>query len=200
MYKYTCRMTNDEIASRQAGIDTIAAMTHPVRRRLIDLLSADGPATVGMLADKTGERVGSISHHLKVLASNRLILEAPELARDRRESWWRIAKGSWSWSITNFEGDPAGELVARTAEEQQLAANFEKARAWYASRDDYDPAWAQAASVTTSWIRATPVELTELGQRLNQVVLDFVDEHSDYEEGDGREAVFLFSYAMPVKP
>ena len=193
-------MTNDKAASRQATIDTLAAMTHPVRRRLIDLLSANGPATVGMLADETGERVGSISHHLKVLATNGLIVEAPELARDRRESWWRVAKGSWSWSINSFQGDPAGELIARTAEEQQLAGNFEKARAWYASRDDYDPAWAEAASVSTSWIRATPAELTELGQRMNQLVVDFVNEHPDYAEGDGREAVFLFSYAMPVKP
>lgn len=193
-------MTPDETASRQATVDTLAAMTHPVRRRLIDLLSAKGPATVGTLADDTGERVGSISHHLKVLAGNGLIQEAPELARDRRESWWRVAKGSWSWSITDFEGDAAGELIARTAEEQQLAGNFDKVRGWYASRDDFDPAWAEAANVSTSWIRATPTELTELGQRMNQVVLDFVAEQPDYEEGDGREAVFLFSYAMPVKP
>ena len=193
-------MDHDASVSRQAGIDTIAAMTHPVRRRLIDLLSANGPATVGMLADRTGERVGSISHHLKVLANTGVIQEAPDLARDRRESWWRIASRSWSWSVTDFADDPAGELIARTAEEQQLAANFDKARAWYASREDYDPAWTEAASVSTSWIRATPAELTELGRRMNQVVVDFVAEHRSAEEDDDRESVYLFSYAMPVKP
>jgi DNA-binding transcriptional ArsR family regulator len=174
-------------------------MTHPVRRRLIDLLSAGGPATVGTLADRTGQRVGSISHHVKVLAANGLIEEAPELARDRRESWWRIAKASWRWSVTNFQDDPAGEVIARAAEEQTLRANFDKAKSWYDTRDDYDPAWVEAAIVSTSWLRATPEELSELNNLMTSVLHDFVAKQAETPDVE-RESVYLFSYGMPVKP
>jgi DNA-binding transcriptional ArsR family regulator len=191
--------TRPDYDSRQATAETLAAMTHPVRRRLIDLLSAGGPATVGTLADRTGQRVGSISHHLKVLAANGLIEEAPELARDRRESWWRIVKASWRWSVTNFEDDPAGEIIARAAEEQTLRANFDKAKSWYDTRDEYDPAWVEAAIVSTSWLKATPDELTDLNNRMVSVLHDFVAEQAETPDVE-RESVYLFSYGMPVKP
>jgi DNA-binding transcriptional ArsR family regulator len=191
--------TRPDYDSRQATAETLAAMTHPVRRRLIDLLSAGGPATVGTLADKTGQRVGSISHHLKVLAANGLIEEAPELARDRRESWWRIVRASWRWSVTNFEDDPAGEIIARAAEEQTLRANFDKAKSWYDTRDEYDPAWVEAAIVSTSWLKATPDELSDLNNRMVALLHDFVAQQKEAPDVE-RESVYLFSYGMPVKP
>ena len=67
----------------------LAAMAHPLRRRLMDVLKVNGPATVSALAEHTGHAVGNISHHLTVLAENELVEEVPELARDRRERWWR---------------------------------------------------------------------------------------------------------------
>jgi DNA-binding transcriptional ArsR family regulator len=198
LYNYPCGMATDDLHQRQASVDTLAAMAHPMRQRLVDLLSSGGPATVGKLAEQTGGRVGSISHHLKVLAGTGLIEEAPELARDRRESWWRVVKGSWRWSIGDFGGDPAGEVIARAAEEQQLAASFAKARAWYDSRDDYDPAWIAASVVSTSWLKATPEELSELGHRMQQLIEEFV-EGQQPDADDGRESVYLFMYGMPVK-
>jgi DNA-binding transcriptional ArsR family regulator len=204
MYNYSCEMPEDSAPPsapipRQATVDTLAAMTHPVRRRLIDVLSAAGPATVGSLAETTGERIGSISHHLKVLAANGLIEEAPELARDRRESWWRMVKGSWRWSVANFDDDPAGEIIARAAEEQTLRSNFDKAKSWYDSRDDYDAAWVEAAFVSTSWLKATPDELTDLGNRMESLIHDFVASQAEAPDAE-RESIYFFTYGLPVKP
>src|ERR1022692_673414 len=67
----------------------LAAMTHPLRRRLLSLLKLDGPSTASVLAQRTGQAVGNISHPLHALAAADLIEEVPELARDRRERWWR---------------------------------------------------------------------------------------------------------------
>lgn len=72
----------------------LAAMAHPLRRRLLDTLSADGPANVSMLAARTGQAVGNVSHHLKTLAEAQLIAEAPEHASNRREHWWAAADSS----------------------------------------------------------------------------------------------------------
>ena len=68
----------------------LSAMANPFRSRMMDALKVDGPSTASMLAQRTGQAVGSASHHLKVLAEAGLVEEAPDLARDRRERWWRL--------------------------------------------------------------------------------------------------------------
>src|ERR1044072_2038476 len=97
-------MSRRTIATQQADIDKIAAMANPTRRKILDLLSAYGPATVGSLARDAGQRVGSVSHHLKMLARAGLIEEAPELAKDRRERWWRRIPLSLCWSGGGVRG------------------------------------------------------------------------------------------------
>ena len=69
--------------------DVLRAVAHPLRRRLLDVLRVDGPQTASLLAEHTGEAVGNVSHHVRVLQRAGLVEAAPELARDRRERWWR---------------------------------------------------------------------------------------------------------------
>ena len=85
----------------------LAALAHPLRRRLMDVLKVYGPCPVGLLAERTGQAPANVSHHLKVLAAADLVLEAPELARDRRERWWRLRDRAIRWSTADFDGDPA---------------------------------------------------------------------------------------------
>src|SRR4051812_41469535 len=187
------------IDTQQADIDKIAAMAHPVRRKILDLLSAYGPASVGSLARDAEQRVGSVSHHLKMLARAGLVEEAPELARDRRESWWRIVRASWSWSVADFDDDPAGRVVAEAAERDQLRGCVEKVHGWFDQRDEYDRAWRLAAFSTTSRLNLTAEELDELGRRLSDVMAAFA-ESIDTSDGQERESVFAFSYAVPSAP
>src|SRR4029453_1967056 len=83
----------------------LAAMANPFRSRILDALAVDGPSTASALAQRTGQAVGSASHHLKVLAEAGLVVEAPELARDRRERWWRLVAPSTRWSRAEFATD-----------------------------------------------------------------------------------------------
>lgn len=192
-------MTEKKQLQRQQGdIDKIAAMANPVRRRILDQLGVGGPATVGRLAERLGERVGSVSHHLKVLGAAGLVEEAPELAKDRRESWWRAVSISWTWSIADFADNPAGQVVAQAAEQESLRHSVERIQAWYATRDEYTEEWARAAYSSTSTLNATAGELADLTARLDEVVQEFVQATRD--ENPDRQPVFLVSYAVPVQP
>jgi DNA-binding transcriptional ArsR family regulator len=182
---------------RSADASVIAAIHHPLRRRLIDLLGVDGPATASRLAEATGELVGNISHHLKVLAAAGVIEEAPELAKNRRERWWRSAHASYSWSFADAGGDPAGELVAATAEEANLTHHATKVRRWFEDRQDYDEPWLRAAFSTESWVTVTPERLEELGGRISNLIQEYFDDPS---EGEGAEKVFVFAHGIPAKP
>ena len=83
----------------------LAAMANPFRSRILDALAVDGPSTASVLAQRTGQATGSASHHLKVLAAADLVVEAPELARDRRERWWRLVAPGTRWSRAEFATD-----------------------------------------------------------------------------------------------
>jgi hypothetical protein len=63
--------------------------------------------TATILSEATGELVGNISRYLKVLAAAGVIEEVPELAKNRRERWWRTAKASHDGAL-----DP-GRLLDR---------------------------------------------------------------------------------------
>ena len=84
-------MTRPEVRTLRDAAP-LAALAHPFRSRIMDALKVDGPSTASMLAARTGQAVGNASHHLKVLAAAGLVEEAPELARDRRERWWRLVE------------------------------------------------------------------------------------------------------------
>jgi len=183
---------------RQADVSRIAALHHPVRRRIVEILAVRGAATVGSLAQRTQQQVGSISHHLKILARAGLVEEAPELARDKRERWWRQVAVTMSWSMADMGDSAADRIIAEDAEEQSLEHHVDKVRHWFEHRGDYDDGWLRAAYSSASWLRATAAEVEELGRRLDETVREFIAEIPD-DEGS-REHVFVFTHAVPSRP
>jgi hypothetical protein len=143
--------------------------------------------------------VGSVSHHLKCLADSGLVIEAPELAKDRREHWWRASMDSLSWSTKDFEGDAAGAVIAEAASTLNLDHHVDKVRAWR-GRDPEDRAsWEEAAFATDSWLRLTPDELKDFSRELNELVGRWHDRPLP-DDGAERESVFVFAHGVPAAP
>ncbi|MDR7382429.1 winged helix-turn-helix domain-containing protein [Promicromonospora iranensis] len=69
--------------------ETLRAMAHPLRQRILVELNVREHARAADLARALGEPANSISFHLRVLARHHFIEEAPELARDKRDRVWR---------------------------------------------------------------------------------------------------------------
>ncbi len=69
--------------------EQLKALAHPMRQRLLFELVARDHARAADLAQATGEPANSVSFHLRTLARAGLIVEAPDLARDRRDRVWR---------------------------------------------------------------------------------------------------------------
>ncbi|HEX4059397.1 MAG TPA: helix-turn-helix domain-containing protein [Streptosporangiaceae bacterium] len=187
--------------------DVLKALTHPLRRQILRLLVQFGPATVTKLGEHTGADPGQLSFHLRELAKRGFIEEAPELARDRRERWWRAIEESWSWSTLDFQDDPAGRVIADTAYRQMVADQYERLRTYESSRKSFGPDWVNAATATNSQFRLTPAELLELSAELSEVMRRW-SEVGRLDPGvrpedrlpDGRESVFLFLHAFPERP
>jgi DNA-binding transcriptional ArsR family regulator len=173
----------------------LAAMSHPLRRRLLDVLKVYGPSTVSLLAERTGQAVGNVSHHLKVLAESELVEEAPELARDRREHWWQRVSAGMAWSSLDFRDDP----VAFAAESIDIEHDASLARAWLEKRGSYSDEWHESSYAVGRWTRLTAQELNELASEVAQLHARFVDREIP-DDGQERESVYLFAYGVPAKP
>jgi DNA-binding transcriptional ArsR family regulator len=191
-------MENDDV--RQiTDSRVLAAMTHPLRRRLLSLLKLDGPATASVLAQRTGQAVGNISHHLRTLAAADLIEEVPELARDRRERWWRRTAATTRWSSSDFADDPAAEVVARAAMSFNLDHQVSVVREWDQASDEEHARWAQGPFSVDSWLRVTDAELAELGAEMTALIRRWADRDLP-EDGQERTTAFVFAHGVPGQP
>ena len=157
------RNPSDELA------ELLVAFHHPVRRWLTELLSVDGPANVGQLAVTTGLAVGSVSHHLKVLHQQDLIEPAPELARDTRESWWRLKPRSMVWGVDDFAEGTLGRRVAETAEVENLRFQVRAMQEWLRRAPHERRGWRAAASSNDTYVAATEDEVRDLARRLGDL-------------------------------
>ncbi|MCU1679688.1 MAG: transcriptional regulator [Amycolatopsis sp.] len=173
----------------------LAAMSHPLRRRLLDVLKVHGPSTVSLLAERTGQAVGNVSHHLKVLAESELVEEVPELAKDRREHWWQRVSAGTRWSTLDFRDDPA----AFAAESLDIEHDASMARAWLANRGSYRDEWLDSAYLVGRWVHLSPGELNELGQELIALYARFGD-RDKLDDGQEREPVYLSAFGAPGQP
>lgn len=178
----------------------LAALAHPLRQRLIDLLTLDGPATVGTLAERTGQAAGNISHHLRVLATGGFIEEAPELASDRRQRWWRLTAAQIRWARTTFQSDPTASVVADAVGSLYQQRQLDIIRSWLTNRETYPQAWQDGCSVAAdAWLRLTPDEARELSGQLT-ALLDEWASRAIPDDGQARESVFVCANVVPARP
>lgn len=176
----------------------LSALAHPFRARIMDALKVDGPSTASALAQRTGQAVGSASHHLKVLAEAELVVEAPELAKDRRERWWRLTSPGTRWSRQEFADDTAAVTAAHAAEALAFHRQIGRTREWMTNAES-DPVWDDAAFATQHWLRLSPQELLQVAEELVEVLLRWSD-RTPPDDGVDREPVFVFARGFPAQP
>ncbi len=178
----------------------LSALANPFRSRIMDALKVDGPSTPSTLATRTGQAVGSVSHHMKVLSEAGLVEEAPELAKDRRERWWRLASAGTRWSRADFADDPVAVGAALAAERLALARQFERSQEWLDNFESADESgWGESSFVTQNWMRMTPEELVQLSEEMIELVMRW-SRREVPDDGQDREPVFVFARAFPAQP
>jgi DNA-binding transcriptional ArsR family regulator len=171
----------------------LKAIAHPLRRRLMDVLRVDGASMPSVLARSTGQAVANVSHHLRVLAEAGLIEEAPELARNRKEHWWRMVDKRLAWNPNDFPGEPA---VAEAAESLGLQRQVELVSTWLGSPASRTEPWTDSAFSTDSWLRLSPAELAALAQEIQ----DVISRYEGRPDTPDREPVFVFGRGFPARP
>lgn len=181
------------------SIETLRAVMEPTRRRMIEYLYLHGPCQVGTLARALDQQVGSVSHHLRMLERVGVVAKAPELATDGRTSWWRLVQSSISWSVDDFNTDPAARAEAKAAERINIEHQLAKLAAWKRASDGAGEEWRRAAFSSGLIASATAEELDALHQALVRTWREWRDA-IDADDGQAREPVFVFAHGFPSAP
>ncbi|WP_078882410.1 ArsR/SmtB family transcription factor [Streptomyces rimosus] len=154
--------------SRRLDARSLRGLAHPLRMRIFELLTLDGPATATHLAARLGENTGTVSWHLRHLAEHGFIEE--ETGRGtKRERWWRRVAADNDLYTADFRDDPdsRGPLSVYLRELVQLY--FHRVTDYV--NGDWDDTWRRAGTLA-DWhnLRLLPEQLAALNAELAEVV------------------------------
>ena len=142
----------------EADPDTLKALAHPLRQRILRQLAVYGPATATGLARDLGENTGATSYHLRQLARQGLVREEPERAHGR-ERWWRSA-GRQLRFARHSQQSPAERLLFEELNRLNYEQDLEMFGRFLAEREELGD-WADALPFSRGTLHLTLAELRE---------------------------------------
>ncbi|GAA2085189.1 helix-turn-helix domain-containing protein [Streptomyces albiaxialis] len=119
----------DEQSRTISDPESLKALAHPLRLKILRQLGTSGSATATTLATALGENTGTLSYHLRQLERGGFIEDDPAHTGGR-ERWWRAVRGldvrmPADEGLTPAEKAVLGELDRMRAEEDlALARRF----------------------------------------------------------------------------
>ncbi|HEY4224980.1 MAG TPA: winged helix-turn-helix domain-containing protein [Pseudolysinimonas sp.] len=184
-------------AHRDLDLESLKALSHPLRVQLLDALSVYGPATASGLGERLGESSGATSYHLRQLEKHGLVREQ-EGRGSGRERWWERTPGSINIGSPEAVKTPAGRSAA-------TVIYREMQRAQRRLIDDYaehgsellSAEWQEAGDLLSSNTRLTPEQLRAFVAAVHAVLAEYVTPFRS-QDVPGARPVHVEFNAFPV--
>ncbi|HSR85630.1 MAG TPA: helix-turn-helix domain-containing protein [Streptosporangiaceae bacterium] len=153
----------------------LRALAHPLRLRLLGQLRIHGQLTATRAGELVGESSASCSFHLRQLAKYGLVEESG--GGRGRERPWRATTMFTSWPEVADDPnvDAAAELLRGVIIEHYVADLAH----WFEARPHEPETWQQAAQFGDTLLYVTAGELTELGERVRELVDAYLARQTD---------------------
>ncbi|HEY7433327.1 MAG TPA: helix-turn-helix domain-containing protein [Streptosporangiaceae bacterium] len=176
----------------------LRALAHPLRWRLLDLISGEGSATATKCAEVTGESVASCAYHLGVLGKYGYLEQVRGLPG--REKPWR-ATGQLRDDLSGTGQDAEGEHAARAVAEAFLGHEMERMQQRLRQANREPAEWRATSLMGSSVMYVTPAELGQLTGELQEILRRFEDRVDDpARRPAGARAARVFVSAYPEPP
>jgi DNA-binding transcriptional ArsR family regulator len=180
-------------------VETLRAVAHPIRSRILGLLRYEGPATASELGRRIEESSGSASYHLRQLARFGFVEEDPQQP-NRRDKRWRATHAMTSWSRAELSADPEGREVSDAFERRQILVALDRFQRWFAGRAGRDPRWDEAGGAYDDLLRLTPAQLESLKAELDTVFARYrTHPRPKAKPGDEPAHVSVYLHLLPFE-
>lgn len=174
--------------------ESLRALAHPLRSRILAQLRVHGEATATTLASALGTHTGATSYHLRRL-------EAAGLAEDtghgdgRRRVWAASAA-----TIPQAAEEPLDEDEAAAALwlQRDYVQHFaERADRWVTEQDDWPATWRDACGLADHPLLVTTEQLTALAAEIGEVMARY---RRIGAGSPGARRVAAYTCLLPVDP
>jgi DNA-binding transcriptional ArsR family regulator len=173
------------------------AVAHPMRIALLEALMREGPLTATRAAELLDDSPGNMSWHLQTLAKYGFVEDAGD-GRGRSRPWRLVAL------THNFEtgmADPARAAAGEALESSFQERNIRRLREWWSQRRSYPAKWRKAAFVTDALTYLTAEEMTQIGEDIRTILLQYRDRSRDKSaRPPDALPVHLVAFGHPVPP
>jgi DNA-binding transcriptional ArsR family regulator len=183
--------------TRELDLESLKALSHPLRVQIVNALSIYGPATASGLAERFGESSGATSYHLRQLERHGFIREVDGKGTGR-ERWWERVPGALNIGSSAAEetaaGRSASQLIFREFQQSndRLLGDFAERGPEVLSRE-----WMDSSEVTTANTRLTVEQLHTFVDVVNAAIARYVTPFRDQQNENAR-AVQIHFNAFPV--
>jgi len=167
-------------------VDTLRAIAHPLRMKMLGALRADGPATASDLGRRFGESSGSTSYHLRQLERFGFVVEDDEQP-SRRQRRWKAAHDLTSFDDEALYDGAAGRELMSVVDQTQMNQLMAGLQAW--SKHDRDGAMGHS----DYFVRLAPVQLKAMLAEFENIV----ERYSSMPALEGVADVVLHILALP---
>ncbi|HTZ22563.1 MAG TPA: helix-turn-helix domain-containing protein [Streptosporangiaceae bacterium] len=187
-------------AKRQVNdVQTMRALSHPVRIAILETLSVEGPMTATEVGERIGESPTTCSFHLRQLAKYGFVEEAG--GGKGRARPWRM--NTLSIAIRGH-GDPEAELAADVLAGMFVERQRDRYRTWQDTKAAYRREWREAAGESEYVIYLTAAELKQLRDEVSELIYPrFAERFTDPSrrpQGAAPVEMVMFSYPLSPPP
>ncbi|RPF20026.1 winged helix-turn-helix domain-containing protein [Myceligenerans xiligouense] len=178
----------------------LRALSHPLRLRILDLLSVRGTLTASKLGEIVGESSGSTSYHLRQLEKHGLVREV-EGKGTARERWWERTPGGFTISMSDQES-PAIRATAEAVNLEFMRLRSERTLGFISRAGDADDVvtetWLPSTTFVTAHLWATPEQMTDMLSAWNRFAAEHIEPLRGQEEEPGAVPVEIHFDAFPL--
>jgi DNA-binding transcriptional ArsR family regulator len=177
---------------------TMRALAHPMRIRLLEVLSDAGELTATEAGERLGESPASCSFHLRQLAKYGFVEEAPHAGGGRRRPWRRKGVGT---TFSDVHDDPetreAAIALSRVLRDRHLASAQRGLEVSLALPAE----WRRAVGMSDYTLYVTPEELTAITHEILAVWRRYQDRIEDpAKRPDGSRPIQMLAMSYPHRP
>lgn len=184
-------------AGRQLDMESLKALAHPLRVKILDTLSTYGDFTASGLAERLGESSGSTSYHLRQLERHGFVREVAGKGTGR-ERWWARVPGAINLDARELFDTPANRAVTKT-----VVREMERSRSGLLNDfqerglETLSQKWLAGSVVATVNLTLTAEQLEELTQQWDIFVHAHIDQYRG-QSGPNLRPVQVHFNAFPV--
>jgi len=182
---------------RTLDLESLKALAHPLRVKIVDVLSTYGPATASTLAERLGESSGATSYHLRQLERHGFVREV-EGRGVGRERWWERVPGGLNLNVTELDDSPATRAASKLVS-RQWKQNRDQVLDDFVERgaEELPETWLGASTLSTMNLRLTEEQLSAVVEAWERFVVEQLDPYRGQDLPGSRPVQVHFN-AFPV--